>query len=173
MLRTHCTLTCTNSHYICWIYAGAGYCSGWWILVLRCGGLVYCLVGAWLEVSIVWAVWSLFCMVVVPYFMMLSFFVLSGGWRIFGRGLRVLICICVVASTSWFRMVVCCLLSRRLKHLCAVCCLMTSLCGWRMFRRTAWLSMLWCRCFCIGVHVIGFVLFRTVSLLALYTLYLG
>ena len=62
-------------------------------LVLRCGGLVYCLVGAWLEVSIVWAVWSSVCVVVgVSYFMLLSFFVLSGGWRIFGQGLGVLIC---------------------------------------------------------------------------------
>ena len=140
-----------------------------WVLVLRCGGLVYCLVGAWLEVSIVWAVWSAVCVVVgVPYFMMLSFLVLSGGWRIFGRGLGVLICVCVVASPSWFRVVLCCLLFRRLKRLCAVCC-----CGWRMFWRTAWLSMLWCRCFCIGVHLIGFVLFLTISLLALYTLYLG
>ena len=78
--------------------------------MLRCGGLVYCLVGAWLEVSIVWAVWSAVCVVVgVPYFMLLSFLVLSGGWRIFGRGLGVLICICVVASPSWFRVLLCCL----------------------------------------------------------------
>ena len=31
-----------------------------------------------------------------------EFFVLSGGWRIFGRGLGVLMCFCVVASPSWF-----------------------------------------------------------------------
>ena len=65
-------------------------------LVLRCGGLVYCLVGVWHEVSVVWAVWSSFCVVVVPYFTMLSFFVLSGGWRIFGRGLwNMRLCGCV------------------------------------------------------------------------------
>jgi hypothetical protein len=49
------------------------------VQVPLCGWLIYCLVGACLEASFVWVVWPSVCVVVgVPYFMMLSFSVLSG-----------------------------------------------------------------------------------------------
>ena len=108
--------------------------------MLHCSGLVYSLVGAWLEAAFVWVVWSSICVVVgVPYSMMLAFPVLSGS-RIFGRELGVLICVYGVGV----------LFSVPLDYL---------RCGVAVF--------------CIGVHVIGFVLFSTFSLLVLYSLYLG
>jgi len=54
----------------------------------------------------VWAVWPWVCVVVgVPYFMMLSFSVLSGDRRIFGRALGVVICaylmlLCILVGFS-------------------------------------------------------------------------
>ena len=69
-----------------------------------CGGLIYCLVGACLEASFVLVLWPSVCVVVgMPYFMMLSFSVLSGGRRIFSRALGVVICV----YHMWLLILVC------------------------------------------------------------------
>ena len=121
--------------------------------MLRCGGLVYCLVA-----QSVYSVgnkhigrlnmckgWVLVKVRIVGYLRVgsVAFGLCGGGRAVFHdvefpcaewwlaylcRGLGVLICVCVVASPSWFRVVLCSLLFRRLKRLCAVCCLMTYVC---------------------------------------------